>query len=155
MAYFEDFHVGDVRELGSRTLTREEIIDFARQFDPQPFHIDEEAARDSIFGGIIASGWHLTALAMRILVDSMLGDKPESGSLGSPGADEIRWLKPARPGDTLSMRAEVIATTPSRSRPERGVIRLKYLLRNQHGEDVMTMIGIGMFKRRPNAAPTT
>jgi acyl dehydratase len=152
MSHFEDFHVGDVHDIGQRTVTKEEIIEFARQFDPQPFHVDEELARRSFYGGIIASGWHLTALSMRMLVDRMLGDGADSGSLGSPGADEIRWLLPVRPGDTLHMRAEVIEAIPSRSRPDRGVIKLRYRLRNQRDEEVMTMIGIGMFRRRETVA---
>jgi acyl dehydratase len=148
MVTFEDFHVGDVADCGSVTIDREELLDFARKFDPQPIHIDEDAAQKSIYGGLIASGWHVIALGMRLVVDRLLADGPDSGSLGSPGADEIRWLKPARAGDTLTMRTEVIETIPSRSRPDRGVVKLRYRMRNQHGEDVMTMIGIGMFKRR-------
>ncbi len=145
--FLEDFQVGDVREFGGRTVTREEIVEFARQFDPQPFHVDEEAARRSPFGGIIASGWHTAGLAMRMIVDEFLG--PESGSLGSPGADELRWVKPVRPGDTLRMRVEVLEVAPSRSKPDRGVVRFGYRVLNQTGEPVMTMVGIGFFARRP------
>ncbi len=147
MTRFEDFHIGDVHEFGRRTVTREEIVEFARQFDPQPFHLDEELARQSIYGGLIASGWHVSALAMRMLVDRMLA-QGDSGSMGSPGADELRWLLPVRPGDTLTLRTEVIETTPSRSKSDRGVVKLRNHLLNQHGQVVMTMIGIGMFRRR-------
>src|SRR5437870_3196748 len=109
--YLEDFEKGSVIELrGRRTVTREEIIAFAREFDPQPFHLDEDAAKRSPFGGLIASGWHTTAMVMRLIVDEFLA--PDSGSLGSPGADEIRWLKPVRPGDTLRLRVTVADVIP-------------------------------------------
>lgn len=143
--FFEDFRPGDVTDTGSVTVTREEIVAFARQFDPQPFHVDEEAARRSPFGGLIASGWHTAALCMRLVV-ALLG--PGSGSLGSPGVDELRWLKPVRPGDELSVRVEVMEAIPSRSKPDRGLVKLRYTMRNQNGEDVMTMIALGMVLRR-------
>jgi acyl dehydratase len=143
--YFEDFRPGDVQETGSVKVTKEEIVAFARQFDPQPFHVDEEAARRSPFGGLIASGWHTAALCMRLIV-GLLG--PDSGSLGSPGVDELRWLKPVRPGDELSVRVEVLETTPSRSKPDRGLVKLRYTMRNQDGEEVMTMIALGLVLRR-------
>lgn len=143
--FFEDFEVGTAREAGSRTITREEILEFARKFDPQPFHVDEEAARRSPFGGLIASGWHTAALCHSILVEEFLRDG--SGSLGSPGVDELRWLKPVRPGDTLTVRTEVLAVTPSRSKPG-GLVKLRYVMWNQNGEDVMTMIANGFFRRR-------
>lgn len=148
MLAFEDFHVGDTRDCGSVTFSREEILDFARKFDPQPIHVDDELAKMTIYGGIIASGWHVISAGMRLIVEGILTGEQGAGSLGSPGADEIRWLKPVRPGDTLTMHAEVIETIPSKSRPDRGVVKLRYRMRNQHGEDAMTMIGIGMFKRR-------
>ncbi|MES1242945.1 MAG: MaoC family dehydratase [Acidobacteriota bacterium] len=144
--FFEDFRPGDIQETGSLTVTKEEIVAFAKQFDPQPFHIDEDAARRSPFGGLIASGWHSAALCMRMIV-SMLG--PGSGSLGSPGVDELRWLKPVRPGDELSVRVEVLEAVPSRSKPDRGLVRFHYTMRNQNGEDVMTMIALGLVLRRP------
>lgn len=144
--YFEDFQVGQSHQFGSRTITREEIIAFARQFDPQPFHLDDEAARKSIFGGLVASGWHTTALCMRMIVDD--AQSRGGGSLGSPGAEEIRWLKPVRPGDTLSVRSEVVATIPSRSKPDRGLVKTRYSLRNQHGDETMRMIAMGFFRRR-------
>jgi acyl dehydratase len=146
--YFEDFEVGAAQVAGSRTVSREEILEFARKFDPQPFHVDEEAARRSPFGGLIASGWHTAAICHGILVEGFL--KGESGSLGSPGVDELRWLKPVRPGDTLTVHIEVLAATPARSKPG-GLVKLRHTVRNQTGEDVMTMIGIGFFLRRDAA----
>lgn len=143
--YFEDLAAGQVRELGGRTLSRQEIVEFARQFDPQPFHLDEDRARESIYGGLIASGWHTVALCMRMLVDGFVND---SASLGSPGADEIRWLKPVRPGDTLTLRVTCVETRPSESRPDRGLARFRYEVTNQRGERVMTMLGMGLFRRR-------
>ena len=143
--FFEDFRPGEARETASVTVTKEEIVAFARQFDPQPFHVDEEAARRSPFGGLIASGWHTAALCHRLIV-ALLG--PASGSLGSPGVDELRWLKPVRPGDELSVRVEVLEAIPSRSKPDRGLVKLRYTMRNQNGEEVMTMIALGLVLRR-------
>ncbi len=145
--YFEDFAPGQVLESGSHTVTLEEILAFARQFDPQPIHVDETAARRSPYGGIIASGWHTAALCMRMVVDSALVG--ETGSLGSPGVDELRWLRPVRPGDTLRVLIEVLEVRPSRSKPDRGLVRLRYTVRNQHGEDAMTVVAMGIMQRRP------
>lgn len=147
--YFDDIQIGDRREVGDYTFTREEILEFGRRFDPQPFHVDEQAAKRSPYGGLIASGWHTVSVCMRIVVTSMLGE--ESGSLGSPGADEIRWLKPVRPGDTLRVLTEVIEKRPSSSKPDRGLIKLRWTALNQDGEAVMTMIGLGIFCCRPGA----
>lgn len=149
MRYFEDFQVGQVHELGSYVLTREELIAFAQKYDPQPFHVDDEAARNSIFGGIIASGWQTAAICHRLLVKSVLED---SASMGSPGVDELRWLRPVRPGDTLSARIEVLESTPSRSKPDRGSIRTRMEVRNQAGEVVMTESAAILFRRRPSPA---
>lgn len=146
MRYFEDFQVGEVLEGGSHVMEREAIITFAKQFDPQPFHIDEEAARRSHFGGIIASGWHTASACHRMLVENALKD---SASMGSPGLDELRWLKPVRPGDTLSLRVEILETTPSRSKPDRGAIRFRLEARTQKGEVVMTELATALFGRRP------
>lgn len=143
--YLEDFEAGQVRELGTTHFTESEIVEFARQFDPQPFHLDHEAAAKSMFGGLIASGWHITAKLMRLLVDELL---LKSASMGSPGIDQIRWLKPVRPGDTLSVRMQVIEVVPSTSKPDRGHIRGQYQCRNQHGELVMTLDSRGIFGRR-------
>jgi len=144
--YFEDFAPGQVLELGSRTISRESMLAFAREFDPQPFHVDEEAARRSIYGGLLASGWHTCSLWMRILCDGLLTD---TASLGSPGIDELRWLKPVRPGDTLSVRMTVLEAIASRSKPDRGLIRSLTEMRNQHGEVVLTARGLSLFGRRP------
>jgi acyl dehydratase len=149
MRYFEDFQVGQVHELGSYEVTREELLAFARQYDPQPFHLDEEAARGSIFGGIIASGWQTAAICHRLLVKAVLDG---SSSMGSPGVDELRWLRPVRPGDTLSARIEVLEVTPSRSKPDRGSIRTRMEVRNQQGEVVMTESAAVLFRRRPSPA---
>src|SRR5690348_16316999 len=137
---------GDAIELGSRTVTQEQIIAFAREFDPQPFHVDPERATQSAFGGLIASGWHTAAIYMRLLVDGLLN---QTVSLGSPGLDEVRWLKPVRPGDTLRARFTVLETIPSRSRPEMGIVRGKGEVLNEGGEVVMTVISTGFFGRRP------
>jgi len=144
--YFEDFPVGDVRESAPRLVTREEMLAFASEYDPQPFHLDEGAAKGTIYGGLIASGWLTVAIMMRLLWDTLLKD---AVSLGSPGADEIRWLKPVRPGDTLRARFTVVEAIPSRSKPDRGVLRTFTEILNQHGEIVMTLRGLGMFGRRP------
>jgi len=145
LIYFEDLPAGDVRESPPRTITREEMLAFARQYDPQPFHLDEDAARTTIYGGLIASGWLTVAVMMRLLWDTLLKD---AVSLGSPGADEVRWLKPVRPGDTLRARLTVVEAIPSRSKPDRGVVKTLTEVRNQHGEVVMTMRGLGLFGRR-------
>ncbi len=142
----EDLVPGAVYEFGGAQVTEASIIDFAKQFDPQPFHVDLAAAKASPFKGLIASGWHTASLTMRMLVDNLLG--PKSGSIGSPGIDELRWVKPVRPGDVLRVRVEVGEVTPSRSKPDRGTAKFKYTVMNQSGETVMTMLGLGMFMRR-------
>ena len=146
MMFFEDVVVGEISDLGAHTFTAEEIKRFASAFDPQPFHIDEAAAARSVFHGLLASGWHTTAIFMRMMWDAFLHD---AASLGSPGVDEIRWLKPVRPGDTLRARFTVVEAVPSRSKPDRGVVRSFSEMLNQHGEVVMTVRGLGMFARRP------
>ncbi len=150
--YFDDIEIGSVEDTDSYTVTREEILEFGRRFDPQPFHVDEDAAERSPFGGLVASGWHTAAIAMRLTVDAWFG--PGRGSLGSPGVDEIRWLKPVRPGDTLTVHCEVVDKRPLQSRPDRGLVRTKSTVRNQHGEDVMTMVGLGFFPLRGTEADT-
>jgi acyl dehydratase len=142
---FEDFAPGQVYELGSTTVTEEEIVDFARRFDPQPFHLDAEAAKDSDFGGLIASGWHTGAMWMRLYVDSLLGG---GSGQGSSGIEELRWLAPVRPGDTLSGRLTVLETTPSERLPHRGTIRIRGEMVNQDGVTVMSMVSRGRFGRR-------
>jgi acyl dehydratase len=147
--YWEDFHVGKVIDLGTRVVPRAEVIEFARQYDPQPFHTDEAAAQASIYGGLIASGWHTCAMMMRLLYDGVL---KRAASLGSPGVDSVRWLKPVRPDDVLHARMTVTETRASASKPDRGIIKSKSELFNQRGELVMTMEGMGMYRRRtPNA----
>ncbi len=143
--YFEDFQVGQVYELGSYTVSEEQILTFAREFDPQPFHVDSVLAAESIYGGIIASGLHTASIFMRLLYDGLLC---RSASMGSPGQDELRWLRPVRPGDTLTARGTVEELIPSKSKPDRGLVRKSYEVLNQHGEKVMTMRGLGMFGRR-------
>ena len=143
--YWEDFYPGQVRETGSHSLSEEEIIEFARKYDPQPFHTDKDKARQSYFGGLIASGWQTAGLAMRMICDLYL---LESASLGSPGIDELRWVKPVRPGDTLRLKTTVLETRASTSRPDMGTVRSRSEIYNQHGELVMHMSGVGMFRRR-------
>jgi acyl dehydratase len=142
---FEDFEPGQVYELGSKVVTADEIVAFARQFDPQPFHLDPEAAKDSVFGGLIASGWHTGAMWMRLYVDSLLGG---ASGQGSSGIEELRWLAPVRPGDTLSGRLIVLEVTSSESHPERGTIRIRGEMVNQDGVTVMSMVSRGRFARR-------
>jgi acyl dehydratase len=127
-------------------VTRDEILAFAREFDPQPFHLDEAAARRTIYGGLLASGWHTAAILMRLMWETYLKD---TASMGSPGVEEVRWLKPVRPGDTLRARFTVTDARPSRSRPDRGVVTSLSEVLNQHGEVVMTVRGLSMFARRP------
>ena len=146
--YFEDMTAGSKLDLGTRTVTEAEIIAFARDFDPQPFHVDAPAAAQSPFGGIIASGWHTCALTMRLLVENLL---LRSASLGSPGVEQIRWTKPVRPGDTLHARVHVLEVRPSASKPDRGTVKIRTEVENQHGEQVMWMESFGMFARRPTA----
>lgn len=147
--YFEDFEVGKTIEVGKCTVTEEEIIEFATRFDPQPFHIDKAAAAKSIYGGIIASGWHTCGMMMRIMVDGFLR---KSTSMGSPGVDEVRWIKPVRPGDTLTVTTTALEKRPSGSKPDRGVVVTQWTATNQHGEVVATVKGMGMFGRRTAAA---
>jgi acyl dehydratase len=145
--YFEDFELGQVLELGSRTVSEEEIVAFAREWDPQPFHLDPVAARSSAFGGLIASGWHTGAMWMRLYVDTLLGP----GAMGSPGIEELRWLAPVRPGDTLHGRLTVLETTPSERRPNRGTVRIRGEMVNQEGVTVLSMVSRGHFARRDGA----
>lgn len=145
MKYFEDFSVGMTMDVKGPTVTREAIIDFARQFDPQPFHLDDEAAAKSLFGKLAASGWHTAALTMRMMVDAYMLD---AASLGSPGVDELRWVKPVFAGDTLSARATVLQVKPSRSRPTMGAVQMKWETFNQHGDLVMHMTTWGLLERR-------
>jgi len=144
--HWEDFPAGSVREFGAKTVTREAVLAFAREFDPQPFHLDDDAAEASLFGRLSASGWHTCAMTMRMICDDHL---LESSSLGSPGIDSLRWHKPVYPGDTLRVRLEVLEARAMSSRPEVGLVRSRWLVLNQHGEAVLSMEGWGMFRRRP------
>ena len=144
--YFEDFVPGQEFDLGKRTVSEDEIIAFATQFDPQPFHVDKEAAAKSIYCGVIASGWHTCAMIMRMVVDGM---PCANSSMGSPGLDGVRWLQPVRAGDTLSLRHLTKEVKASSSKPDRGVVWSKWTATNQRGEDVCTIDGMAMFRRRP------
>jgi len=146
MLYFEDFLPGETVEIGRHTFTEKEIVAFAAQFDPQPFHTDPEAAKDTFFGGLIASGWHTCAIGMRLMVQHYIG---RAASAGSPGVENIRWLAPVRPGDTITYRRVILEARPSESKPDIGLVRSRSEALNQRGETVMTMEGWGMFRRRP------
>lgn len=147
--YFEDFHAGQEIALGTRHVTEEEIIAFASAFDPQPFHVDHDAAAASIYGGVIASGWHTCSMMMRMVVDGLLS---QAAGMGSPGLDGVRWLLPVRAGDTLAVLYRTRETRASASRPDRGIVWSVWEARNQHGELVCTVDGMGMYARRPPAA---
>jgi acyl dehydratase len=144
--YWEDFAVGTVREFGGMKLEKADIVRFAKDWDPQPFHVDEEAAKQSPYGGLIASGWQTCAAAMRMCCDAYLLD---AASVGSPGVENVRWVKPVRPGDTLKVRLEVLEARELKSKPGVGLVKNRWQLFNQNGEEVMQMEGFGMFLQRP------
>ena len=144
--YFEDYIEGDIHCFGSITVELDELIAFARRFDPQSFHVDPDAAKLTQFGGLIASGWHTAALTMRLYAGHYL---THVASLASPGADELRWLTPVRPGDTLSVRVTVLRAVPSNSKPERGIVTSFVEVFNQAGELVMTFKCVNFIRRRP------
>jgi acyl dehydratase len=150
MKYFEDMRVGEAGVLGSRTISEAEILAFARKYDPQPFHTDPEAARSSFFGGLIASGWHTCAMMMRISVEAM--QREEVAGAGSPGIDSCRWLKPVRPGDTLTLHREILEAWPSRTKPI-GFVRSRLEMVNQRGETAVAVVGVSMLQRRPSTEP--
>ena len=145
--YFEDFQVGETVEIGRHTITREEIFDFANKYDPQSFHIDPEAAKQSIYGGLLASGWHTCAIVMRVMVDGYIS---KAASMGSPGMEEIRWLKPVRPDDTLIVKRTIEEARPT-SKPDRGLVLTRWDVYNQRDEHVMMMRGYGLFGKRAAA----
>jgi acyl dehydratase len=145
MIWWEDFRVGDSTEMGRHTFTEDEILSFGREFDPQPFHTDPAAAGETVFGGLIASGWHTCSVGMRLMVQSYLA---RTVSLGSPGIDDIRWLKPVRPGDTLVYRRTVVEARASTTRKGVGLVKHRWEAVNQHGELVLTMEGWGLFGRK-------
>ena len=156
--HWEDFSPGQVTECGSRLITRAEIVAFAAEYDPQPAHLDEAAARATLFGGLVASGWHTCCVLMRMLSDDFLGD---ANFMGAPGVEEVKWLAPIRPGEWINARATVLETRPSRSRPDIGFVKFRFELINAAEEPVMTLVVSPMFGRRaanagrdraPNAA---
>src|SRR4029450_9699901 len=146
--YFEDFTPGREFRTDGATITEAQILDFALAFDPQPFHLDAEAAKQSIFGGLIASGFHTMALTFRLFAQTRA---LAACSLGSPGVDELRWLRPVRPGDTLRAVVRVAEQRPSSSKPDRGIARLQWTTLNQAGEPVLTMTSMQLVRRRPGA----
>jgi acyl dehydratase len=146
--YFEDFIPGREFRTDGATITEAQILDFALAFDPQPFHLDAEAAKQSIFGGLIASGFHTMALTFRLFAQTRA---LAACSLGSPGVDELRWLRPVRPGDTLRAVVRVAEQRPSSSKPDRGIVRLQWTTLNQAGEPVLTMTSMQLVRRRPGA----
>jgi acyl dehydratase len=147
--YFEDFTPGREFRTDGATITEGQILDFALTFDPQPFHLDAETAKETIFGGLIASGFHTVALTFRLFAQTRA---LAACSLGSPGIDELRWLRPVRPGDTLRATVTVREQRPSTSKPDRGIVRLHWTALNQLGEPVLTMTSMQLVKRRASAA---
>ena len=145
--YFEDYEPGRVYEFGSITVSEDEIIEFAERYDPQIFHVNPDLARKSVFSGLIASGWHTAALAMRLLVDHFIS---HVAALGSPGSDELRWLKPVRPGDTLCLRVTIVEARRLQTKPDRGIVRSLVEVLNQDHEVVMTRIAISIILARDN-----
>jgi acyl dehydratase len=146
--YWEDLAPGRVFETATRTLSEEDIVRFAREYDPQTYHTDAEAAQHSPFGGLIASGWQTAAVGMRLMCDSYL---LETSCVGSPGLEELRWLKPVRPGDTLRLRSTVIESTPSGKQANRGTVLFRWEILNQNGEVALSMLGRQLFLRRAPA----
>jgi acyl dehydratase len=147
MIYFEDLEVGAETDFGSYEVTREEVLEFARKYDPQPFHLSDEAASKTHFGRIAASGWHTAAMTMAVIARHVV--KHEQAGLGSPGIDELRWKKPVYPGDTLHVRGKILEKTPSRSRPEMGSFRTHTTVTNQDDVPVMSFTSIVLIRRKP------
>ncbi len=147
MIYFEDLEIGAVTQFGSYEITREEVLEFARKYDPQPFHLSDEEAAKTHFGRISASGWHTCAMTMAVIARHVV--EGEQAGLGSPGVDELRWLKPVYPGDTLHVSGEIVDKTPSRSKPEIGSFRTRNTVTNQDNVPVLTFTSIVLMRRRP------
>lgn len=145
--WFDDYEEGETFEFGDHLVTEQEITEFARRYDPQPFHLDAAAAAASHFGGIVGSGWMSCAILMRLLCDHFIS---RVSSMGSPGVDQVRWLRPVRPGDRLRARVRVRAVRASQTRPDRGIVSAEHELLNQRDEVVMTMSGNGFYLRRPS-----
>ncbi len=152
MHYFEDIEVGKKSSFGHYEVTREEVLEFAQKYDPQSFHLDDEAAAQTHFGRLSASGWHTCAMTMRMLVENMKVN--QQAGLGSPGVDEIRWLKPVYPGDTLRVESEILSKRQSQSKPEMGSFQGRNTVFNQHDEVVMTLVSIGLIRVRGDASTT-
>ena len=148
MIYFEDLEVGADTYYGSYEVTREEVLDFARKYDPQPFHLSDEEAAKTHFGRLSASGWHTCAMTMAVIARFVVNE--EQAGLGSPGVDELRWLKPVYPGDTLHVRGKIVDKTPSRSKPQIGSFRTETAVTNQHDVPVMRFTSIVLIRRRPD-----
>lgn len=146
--WFEDYVVGETVRFGDLCVSEAEVLEFAQRYDPQPFHLDAQAAAASIYGGIIASGWHTASMAMRMMVDHYISVQ---ASMGSPGIDELRWIHPVRPGDRLQMQVTVLDSRASRSKPDRGMVQFLQEVINQTDTTVMTLKGWGMYRRRPSA----
>ncbi|MCH7861713.1 MaoC family dehydratase [Sphingomonas sp. NPDC092331] len=147
MLYLDDMQAGTKRSFGRYEVTREEVLDFARKYDPQPFHLSDEAAAETHFGRLAASGWHTCAMTMSMFVAEM-AVHPQA-SLGAAGVDELRWLKPVHPGDVLRCESEILEVKPSRSRPDMGSMRTQTTTYNQHGEPVLRFIALALMRRRP------
>jgi acyl dehydratase len=147
MIYFEDLPIGEETVFGSYDVTRDEVIEFATKYDPQPFHLSDEAAAKTHFGRIAASGWHTTAMTMAVIARAVVAE--EQAGLGSPGIDELRWLKPVYPGDRITVRGTILDKTPSRSKPDIGSFRTQTIVTNQDGVDVMRFTSIVLIRRRP------
>lgn len=145
--WFDDYQPGEVFEFGQHLVTQDEIIEYARRYDPQPFHVDPVAARSSIYGDVIASGWMTAGVAMRMMCEHFI---PPASSLGSPGIDHLRWVVPVRHGDRLSLRATVLEVRRSQTKPDRGVVTVRQELLNQHGAIVMSLDGKSMHRVRPS-----
>ncbi len=146
MQYFEDITVGTKSSFGNRAVIREEVIEFASKYDPQPFHLDDDAAAKTHFGRLSASGWHTCAMVMSMLVENLKTNK--QAGLGSPGVDELRWLKPVYPGDTLRCETEILSKRASTTKPEMGFFKSKLIVYNQQDEPVMSMISNGIIATR-------
>jgi len=147
MLYFEDLQEGAETDFGTYAITREEVLEFARKYDPQPFHLSDEAAAKTHFGRLSASGWHTAAMTMAVIARKVVAE--EQAGLGSPGIDELRWLKPVYPGDTLHVRGRIIDKTPSRSKPDLGSFRTETIVTNQDNVPVMRFTSIVLIRRRP------
>jgi len=146
--FFEDYEPGQAYDLGATTVSEQQIVDFAREFDPQDFHVDQERAARTQYGGIIASGWHTVALAMQLYVRHYLSP---ASSMGSPGAEAILWPNPLRPGDTMRIHVTILQARPSRSKPDRGIVRTRVEAINQRDEQVLSMVVVSILRRRPAA----